>query len=711
MTEFREAIIDYEKKGKAITLLHTNVPQEFQGKGVGKILAKYAFDYALENSLEEAIQEIAYTSEEGRLLIARAALALKKGDVDNAIDILNEVKPGQPYYFQAHSKMAHIYLKEKRDRAKFTACFKEIVSNHPMADAHTMMGDAYMSIHEPMQAVDSYEMALKGNPKDMQLLRKLGTALVKMHDYDRAIQHYENSCQMLNNEEMNFEYLELLIKLKKYDKVDATISSELNQLRNKEKDVASLRRRIRLLLTQAKGRELKDPNAGNTALILAEAKDLQMSIVKRTEIDSRGDLQEERQRLASILCSLAKAKSSKEPGVAASLYSEALIHSPRDADILLSLAKLYAHMNNPERCEQTCAVLLNTDPNNESAAVMMADLAFRKVDFETAQRHLSQILSVKPTSWEALAQLIEVQWRRGKLAEAEQALDTAKESLENLEDPGYNYCAGLCSLYSGKVNAALRQLNVARRSPLWGRSAARRMALLCLSQHAPDALAEHSDTRLLALKTAEKLLSEVEPAEKRSLQALLQLANKQKSQAERVLQELLPLAAEDGNQDDPYLILAIANAYNITKQPTRAKNILKRTIASIPWTPEKADGLERCWLEVAEGQVNSSRLDAAKELLTKILNHNNSCATAYQYLGYIAEKEQNYKSAAHNYDNAWTHSGKTDLAVGYKLAHAYLKLKKYPECIIVSRHILKVHPEYPKIRKEIMDKAKANLRT
>lgn len=36
-------------------------------------------------------------------------------------------------------------------------------------------------------------------------------------------------------------------------------------------------------------------------------------------------------------------------------------------------------MNNAEKCEQTCALLLNTDPNNESAAVMMADLAFRKV--------------------------------------------------------------------------------------------------------------------------------------------------------------------------------------------------------------------------------------------------------------------------------------------------------------------------------------------
>lgn len=59
-----------------------------------------------------------------------------------------------------------------------------------------------------------------------------------------------------------------------------------------------------------------------------------------------------------------------------------------------------------------------------------------QVDFETAQRHLVQILSVKPTSWEALAQLIEVQWRRGKLAEVEQTLDTAKRDLAEQEDPG-----------------------------------------------------------------------------------------------------------------------------------------------------------------------------------------------------------------------------------------------------------------------------------
>ncbi|XP_013200236.2 tetratricopeptide repeat protein 21B-like [Amyelois transitella] len=672
-------------------------------------------------TMQEAIQELSYTSEEGRLLIARADMAIDKGDVDNAIDILNEIKPGQPYYFQAHSKMAHIYLKEKNDRAMFTSCFKDIVNNHPMADAHVMMGDAFMSIHEPIQAAESYEIALRGNPKDIHLIKKLGTALVKMHQFDKATQHYEDAIKLLNDDELKFDYLELLIKLKQYDKVDSIITSDINQLYNRDKDVATLKRRVRYLTTQAKCRQLANPNAGNTHLILAEAKELQNHVVKRIEIDSRGDLQEERRILSEILCSLAKVKSTKEPAVAANLYSEALINLPREPNTLLALAKLFADMNHPEKCEQTCSVLLSTDPNNEAAAVMMADLAFRKVDFETAQRHLNQILSVKPLSWEALAQLIEVQWRRGKLAEAEPALDAAKLALEDADDPGYFYCSGVYSCYLGRANAALRQLNVARRGAAWSQRAATRMVLLCLAHQAPDAphaladtfaaSGDDSDTRTLALRTAEKLLVEVAPSERKSLQALLQLATKQKQQAEKVLQDLLPLVTDDVYQDDPYLILAIANAYNIIKQPTRAKNILKRTISAIAWTPEKADGLERCWLEVADNQVSSGRSEAAKELLTKILNHNNSCATAYQYLGFLAEKEQNYKSAAHNYDNAWTHGGKSDLAVGYKLAHAYLKLKKYPECIVVCRHILKAHPDYPKIKKEILDKAKSNLRT
>lgn len=70
-------------------------------------------------------------------------------------------------------------------------------------------------------------------------------------------------------------------------------------------------------------------------------------------------------------------------------------------------------MNNLDRCAQNCSILLNAEPNNEAASVMMADLAFRKVDFDTAAFHFRQLLIRQPTYWTALARLIEVSRRTG----------------------------------------------------------------------------------------------------------------------------------------------------------------------------------------------------------------------------------------------------------------------------------------------------------
>lgn len=36
---------------------------------------------------------------------------------------------------------------------------------------------------------------------------------MKMHEYDKAVQHYENAIKLLNDDELKFEYLEILIKV------------------------------------------------------------------------------------------------------------------------------------------------------------------------------------------------------------------------------------------------------------------------------------------------------------------------------------------------------------------------------------------------------------------------------------------------------------------------------------------------------------------
>ena len=47
---------------------------------------------------------------------------------------------------------------------------------------------------------------------------------------------------------------------------------------------------------------------------------------------------------------------------------------------------------------------------------------------------------------------------------------------------------------------------------------------------------------------------------------------------------------------------------------------------------------------------------------------------------------------------------------GYKLAFNYLKAKRFVDAIDVSHKVLSIHPDYPRIRKEILEKARSSIR-
>lgn len=76
------------------------------------------------NAIQDAKIKLGNTSEEGRILIGNAELFLEMGELDGAIDCLSKVTPDQPYYLQAHTRLAEINLKHKKDRLAFAMCFR-----------------------------------------------------------------------------------------------------------------------------------------------------------------------------------------------------------------------------------------------------------------------------------------------------------------------------------------------------------------------------------------------------------------------------------------------------------------------------------------------------------------------------------------------------------------------------------------------------------
>ncbi|XP_012058578.1 PREDICTED: tetratricopeptide repeat protein 21B-like [Atta cephalotes] len=675
--------------------------------------------------IDEAKTNLAGTTELGRITIGTAEIYLDIGELENAISCLRNIHPGQSYYLQAHIRLAEINLNYKKDRQAFAKCFRELVEHCPGPKTYSMLGNAYMSIQEPERAIEAYEQALSQNPiNKADIANKMGKALVKAHQYVKAISYYKDIVKQDNCAALKLDLAKLYMKMKQYDKAEATLVQELQDKRG-ESDILNLEMRGQELLLLAKVRE-KSGNIRGALATLKEAKENQHRYIQRLAVSP--DVADQKHMLANICLTMADyASTLRNYDEAIVYYKEALAHKPTDVNALLSLAKLYMQMNNLDRCAQNCSILLNADPNNEAASVMMADLAFRKVDFDTAAFHFRQLLLRQPTYWTALARLIEVSRRTGAMDDLDEWLQRAQIAMGigNIE-AGFYYCAGLLDWRTGKLNSALRNFNFARRDPEWGQQAIYNMIEICLDPDDDTTLSneafndddtEYQDSRTMALRTAYRLLQELNPKGSpheelthKLLSNFFLLATKQKSNIEKALQDCTALASQETLRDHVGPALGMATAHILLKQTPRARNHLKRVSKNV-WTFEDAEYLERCWLLLADIYVQSSKYELANELLRRVLQHNATCVRAHELSGYIAEKDQNYREAAARYGQAWKCGGKTKLSVGYKLAYCCLKAKVYADAIEACNEVLKQNTDYPRIRKDILEKCINNLRT
>ena len=72
-----------------------------------------------------------------------------------------------------------------------------------------------------------YEAALKKNPKDAVLAKKIGQALVKTHQFGKAINYYEVALKQGSQPFLRYDLAELLMRLKQNDKAEKVLRQVL----------------------------------------------------------------------------------------------------------------------------------------------------------------------------------------------------------------------------------------------------------------------------------------------------------------------------------------------------------------------------------------------------------------------------------------------------------------------------------------------------
>ena len=94
-----------------------------------------------------------------------------------------------------------------------------------------------------------------------------------------------------------------------------------------------------------------------------------------------------------------------------------------------------------------------------------------------------------------------------------------------------------------------------------------------------------------------------------------------------------------------------------------------------------------------------------------MLKHNASNVKAEELMGLIKELDKSYTEAAEHYSRAFKMSNNKNANVGFRLAFNYLKANRYVDTIDVGKEILKAHPDYPKLKTEIIDKARSMIKS
>ncbi|XP_003794524.1 tetratricopeptide repeat protein 21A isoform X1 [Otolemur garnettii] len=674
--------------------------------------------------MQDAINEFSGTPEEIRITIANVDLALSKGNVDMALSMLRNITPKQPCYMEAQEKMASIYLQTRKDIRLYIGCYRELCEHLPGPHTSLLLGDAFMNIQEPEKALEVYDEAYRKNPHDAFLVSRIGQAYVKTHQYAKAINYYEAAQKISGQDFLCCDLAELLLKLKKFNKAEKVLKQALEH--EFAKDIPSMMNDVKCLLWLAK--VYKSQKKEDVRETLNKALDLQSRILKRVPLEQPEIIPSQKQLAASICLQFGEYYlAEKDYAKAEKAYKDALSYSPIDNKVMLELAKLYLLQGHLDLCEQHCDILLQTEKNHETASVMMADLLFRKQNYEAAINLYHQVLEKAPDNFSILSKLIDLLRRSGKLEEAPAFFELAEKVSSRVPlEPGFNYCRGIYCWHKGQPNEALKFLNKARKDSSWGQSATYYMVQICLNPDneimggdvfenlvAQSKATDRKEIEQHGVRTAEKLLRDFYPhtamgqTQLQLLHGLCLLATREKANMEAALGTFIEMVQAE--KDSIPALLALSQTYLLLKQIPKARTQLKR-LAKVPWVLTEAEDLEKSWLLLADIYCQGGKFDLASELLRRCLQYNKSCCKAYEYMGFIMEKEQSYKDAATNYELAWKYSHQANPAIGFKLAFNYLKGKKFVEAIEICHNILSEHPNYPKIRKEILEKAQGSLR-
>ena len=675
----------------------------------------------------------------------------KRGDRAAYVRCHRELAEHRPRDVSSHVRLAEAYVKVGEPQRAVAAYEKAAALAPSDAQIARRLGAALVATHDFERAVACYETARRTREEnavagparrlrrreDQSLLNDSGTP-----DSERKAHRDVDETAL----DMQMELAELYDRLRRWDDAEAALervadASGGGEKRHSDGDstflggssLSSSRRDVRAckLLCRVKAARGDQNGYGDALLRLKVAQEALVKTAESLGGEDKRALEAYKKALAETCAEAAgRFASFHDVESALRLFDEAARFDPGNCAVMAQVAGLKLNvLGDVEGAEKDLRAILRSDAEHEEANFMLAELMFAREDADGALFHVRESLRANPRQFASLARLCRLLHRAGRGAELEPFMENARRSFfpggENdartddarVDDPGFWFVRGLRESLAGDADGALASLNRCRADARFGVDAAYLMAEIYV---APETFPPVLPARRKALDPkarrergahAERLLGEIGASRRDPKHAVLEayclMARGDKRSLDAAFDAISEVLTRD--QDNAPALLALASCFELQKLPAKTKAQLKR-LAKLPRRADEAEAFEAAWLASAEVFFEAGRYDQAQEMSQRCLQHNKSCARAWELMGMICEREGTASDAAECYENAWRCVGDADPSVGFKLAFVLFKARQMVACVDVCRAVLDKHPEYPKIEKDIMRKAQASIR-
>jgi len=344
---------------------------------------------------------------------------------------------------------------------------------------------------------------------------------------------------------------------------------------------------------------------------------------------------------------------------------------------------------------------------------LLANLLLMQEKNEKATEIYISLLDKEPDNYNILAHLIELLKRSGNLQEAQKYIEKAELNTQRSKMAGLNYCKGIFSRYNSESVKALRDLNFARFDNFYGEKAIADMIEIYLNPANDMIFSSIAETDYGTTKenidNARELTNElkVKGLDTTIVECKILIATKEKQYLEKAQKQLKAIHQKNSNHVPTNVCMGLC--LFILKKSSDAKNFLKPVVTS-DYQLHFAEYFELAWILMADYYISTNKYDLAEAELKKCLKYNKSNTKAEELMGLIKEKEKAYVDAAEHYQKAFNMSNKKNAGVGFRLAFNYLKANRLVDAIDVGKEILKVYPNFPKVKTDILDKARIGIR-